>query len=144
VVLAVAAAFIAVVAALPLLGAGLKAARATDENNLAAAAGVWFVRPPPGALVQPTRWDYPLTSYRTDSGLSIFVPQGHRCGRAELPCTSHPARNLQLRRSGDLGSGFRAQGAWQAERWPNPWANFLTDWRRGEACSAAGAERAAG
>ena len=122
------------VMSLPLLGAGLDAARATDRSNLAAAAGVWFVKPDSGSLVQRTRWDYPLRPYQTRSGLTLYVPSGHRCGRGQLPCTSHPSPSLELRGAG-MRTGFRATGEWAAERWPNPWNSFLANWRAPVSCS---------
>jgi hypothetical protein len=131
----VAAAGIGLVAALPLIGAGREAARRSADSNLAAVASVVFVKPPAYWGVQPTRWHFPQTAYTTRSGLTLRVPEGHRCGRSALPCTSHPAPNLELRRDGDLRSGFRVSGTvWRAERWPNPWSAFLADWRSVPAC----------
>jgi hypothetical protein len=126
------------VMALPLLGAGLDAARATDESNLAAVAGVWFIQPDSASLFQRTRWDFPLRAYETRSGLTLYVPSGHRCGRARLPCTSHPSPSLELREPGRLRAGFRARGAWLAERWPNPWNSFLANWRAHATCGGDG------
>ena len=124
------------VMSLPLLGAGLDAARATDQSNLAAAAGAWFVEPDSASLLQRTRWDFPLRAYETQSGLTLYVPAGHRCGRGTLPCTSHPSPNLELRGAG-MREGFRARGEWAAERWPNPWNSFLTNWRAPLSCAEA-------
>jgi hypothetical protein len=135
-IVAAAALLLAVVGTLPLLGAGLRAARRSDGSNLAAAASVLRTDPPENGWRQPTRWLFPLTTYTTASGLELRVPEGHRCARAALPCTSHPARNLQLRHPGSLRGGFRVTGAWQAERWPNPWASFLSHWRSPTACAA--------
>jgi hypothetical protein len=122
------------VMSLPLLGAGVEAARATEQSNLAAAAGVWFVQPDSASLIQRTRWDFPLRPYETRSGLTLYVPTGHRCGRAQLPCTSHPSPSLELREPGRMRSGFRARGEWVAERWPNPWNSFLANWRAPVSC----------
>lgn len=48
-----------------------------------------------------------LGSFTTESGLIVHVPLGDdRCLSAPLPCTPTPTRDLRLRRSGDLGSGF--------------------------------------
>ncbi len=124
------------VMSLPLLGAGLDAARATDQSNLAAAAGVWFVKPDSASLVQRTRWDFRLRTYQTRSGLTLYVPAGHRCGRGPLPCTSHPSPSLELRGAG-MRTGFRARGEWAAERWPNPWNSFLANWRAPLSCGKA-------
>lgn len=124
------------VMSLPLLGSGLDAARATDGSNLAAAAGVWFVKPDSASLVQRTRWDFPLRTYQTRSGLTLYVPVGHRCGRGQLPCTSHPSPSLELRGAG-MRTGFRARGEWAAERWPNPWNSFLANWRAPLSCDEA-------
>jgi hypothetical protein len=123
-----------VVMSLPLLGAGLDAARATDQSNLAAAARVWFVQPDTGSLIQQTRWEFPLRTYKTRSGLTLYVPAGHRCGRGRLPCTSHPSPSLELREAGRMQAGFRARGPWLAERWPNPWSAFLANWRAPVTC----------
>jgi hypothetical protein len=127
--------------ALPLLGRGLDAARATSESNIRAALSVWRVPAAPGSWIQPTRWAYPLSEYTTRSGVRLLVPAGNRCGRAPLTCTSHPASNLELR--GDaLRDGFRVRGGWTAERWPNPWSGFLAAWRAGRVCPASGAGEA--
>jgi hypothetical protein len=130
---ALALALAAFTMALPLLGRGLDAARATSASNVRAALGVWRVPADPDSWIEPTRWAYPLTPYTTRSGLVLLVPAGNRCGRAPLNCTSHPAANLELR-GGDLADGFRVAGGWQAERWPNPWSGFLEAWRARGAC----------
>lgn len=130
---AVALALAAVTMALPLLGRGLDAARATEASNVRAALSAWRVPADPDSWIAPTRWAFPLTPYTTRSGLVLLVPAGNRCGRAPLNCTSHPAANLELR-GDDPSDGFRVVGGWQAERWPNPWSGFLAAWRAREPC----------
>ena len=69
-------------------------------------------------------------SFVTTSGLRLLVPRDDgRCWISALPCTPHPAANLRLRRPGDLAGGFAVDGAWEAERWPNIWGDFLRQWR---------------
>lgn len=80
----------------------------------------------------PNPAEEPVTTYRTASGLLLYVPtETTRCFRAPLPCTPHPAPNLRLRGS-DLRDGFRVDGPWMAERWPG-WPDhrslFLESWR---------------
>ena len=71
-----------------------------------------------------------LSEYRTTSGLLVYVTEERSlCWRAPLPCTPSPARNLALRRAGDLSGGFLTDGTWQAERWPNRSSPFLEIWR---------------
>ena len=48
----------------------------------------------------------------TDSGLRIFAYKT-KCWDGQLPCSQSPARNLWLRKSGDVSAGFRLEGDWQ-------------------------------
>ena len=121
--------FAALLALLPIAGAMLEVARNDAADPVRAAIGVVYTAPDADAWFIPTRWEYPATTYVTRSGLELLVPTGHRCGRAPIPCTSHPAANLRLRRPGDLSGGFAVDGDWQAERFPSPFTNFLEVWR---------------
>jgi hypothetical protein len=70
-----------------------------------------------------------VTTFTTDTGLDLVVPtRDYRCFRAPLPCTSQPASNLALRRPPDISSGFRTDGRWLQQNWPNPYTNFKTSW----------------
>ena len=66
-----------------------------------------------------------VDSVTTRSGLILLAPtKDNRCWDAPLPCTPHPAPNLQLRRPGDLRWGFRVEGEWVPTRWPNRVTQF--------------------
>lgn len=48
-----------------------------------------------------------LSTFRTESGLAVFVPkEGSLCWDAPLPCTPIPDPKLSLLTPGDLGGGF--------------------------------------
>ncbi|MFQ5745770.1 MAG: LIC_10190 family membrane protein [Gemmatimonadota bacterium] len=78
-----------------------------------------------------------LTTFRTESGLRLWTPvsSNHCWDTPALPCTPHPARNLELRRAGDLRHGFRIDGSWRPESWPNRHSAFLEEWRQGRSRS---------
>ncbi len=112
-----------------LAGNARQAARTAEADYVRAALDVLVTRPAVDTWLVPSRWHFPAMPYVTDSGLRLLVPTGHRCGRAPLPCTSHPAPNLRLRRPDDRSAGFMVDGAWQAERFPSPVTNFMRIWR---------------
>ncbi len=58
---------------------------------------------------QHRNWQPPYEEFKTDSGLIVNVPAfGHgRCWRAPLPCTPHPAAQLEERSPGHIEAGFR-------------------------------------
>ena len=132
--------FAAVLALLPIAGTMVEVARNAEADPARAAFGVVYTAPDADVWFIPSRWEYPATTYVTRSGLELLVPTGHRCGRAPIPCTSHPAANLRLRRPGDLSAGFAVAGDWQAERFPSPFTNFLDVWRAtrsgGDGCAS--------
>ena len=82
---------------------------------------------------QPVAEQPAIRTYTTSSGLVLNVPESRtgQCWDAPLPCTPNPAPNLQLREPGHLESGFRVDGQWQMESWPNPrQLQFLPAWRK--------------
>ena len=91
--------------------------------------------PEPNNWFVAHRWHYPLELRRTDGGLQLLVSPDHRCARGTLPCTSHFASNLRLRKADDLASGFSVDGGWKAEGYPNPWGknDFIAVWRQARA-----------
>lgn len=56
------------------------------------------------ALGAPVATGHPA---RTDSGLAVFVADGHLCWAAELPCVPALDPKLSARRTGELRAGFR-------------------------------------
>jgi len=120
---------IGAVVLLPLL----VAANAVRIRGSLSALGDW--RATLLAYPDPTDWfretaDPDLEQFRTRSGLILHVPaRRNLCRRAPLPCTPHPAPNLELRVPGELRRGFAIEGAWQPSRWPNPSSRFLESWR---------------
>lgn len=116
-------------AGLPLGGVLVHELRANPETGRRAALMVLAPAPQPETWFGVTRWEYPSLPYRTASGLDLVRPDFHRCSRAPLLCTSHPARNLRLREPGNLRRGFAVDGGWKAERYPNPNSDFLSVWR---------------
>ena len=64
-----------------------------------------------------------ITVYITHTGVPLNTPSGldGQCWDAPLPCTPTPAKNLELRDPAWLGAGFRVNGSWQAEGWPEHW-----------------------
>jgi hypothetical protein len=103
------------------------------ENGLRSAAAILVPPAQPDTWLGVTRWEYPTLHYWTNSGLDLTIPDFHRCSRAPQPCTSHPAKNLRLRREGDPGAGFAVDGEWKTERYPNPSSDFLEVWRAARA-----------
>jgi hypothetical protein len=89
-----------------------------------------FVQPAGDRWWHPMPPTPPLDSYRTDSGLEIWVPERGdvRCWDAPLPCTPYPAPNIRLRDPTNLGSGFETVGPWSQTRWPNPRGTFMETW----------------
>lgn len=87
------------------------------------------VEEPPGA--RPLSSPRPdLQVYETASHLRLFVPRlSDNCWDSPLPCTPHPAPNLRLREPVSLEGGFRVDGRWQPEHWPNRRSHFLEMWR---------------
>jgi len=87
-----------------------------------AGANVLLGKPPLDLQGGPTGVPSALTGlFATDSGLLLWVPsEDNRCWAAPLPCTPHPAHNLELRDSGSIRRGFRTEGSWKPLRWPNP------------------------
>jgi hypothetical protein len=120
-------------AMLPLLGIVVHALHLHPENGLRSAAATLVPPAAPETWLGVTRWEYPTLHYWTNSGLDLTIPDFHRCSRAPYPCTSHPAKNLRLRREGDPGAGFAVDGEWKAERYPNPNSDFLEVWRAARA-----------
>ncbi|MCI0432023.1 MAG: hypothetical protein L0271_00035 [Gemmatimonadetes bacterium] len=127
------------VALAAVAGNAVHAGRAAGTDARSAVMASLYTAPDPDSWFVATRWEYPAREYITDSGLELLVPAGHRCGRAPLPCTSHPAPNLRLRRPDDLRSGFVVDGEWRAERFPSPFTNFLEVWRTTRPDTAANA-----
>jgi hypothetical protein len=113
----------------PLAASSLAVARA-GRGLRAAIEKHAFTRWTEDAWFRPEP-DEDVEAYRTASGLPLLVPTtGNRCGRAPLPCTPHPAPNLALRRSGELGDGFVTDGRWEQLRFPNPGnPGFVPSWR---------------
>ncbi len=70
----------------------------------------FFIMPPASGWLHPTP-TVAANTFRTRSGLLLYTPaEGHRCWDMQLPCTPYPLDNLQLRRKGDLQSGFFLDG----------------------------------
>ena len=57
-------------------------------------------------------WTVPYDEFKTDSGLSLNVPEGgaSQCWHTPLPCTAFPDKNLEARVPGDLRHGFKVDG----------------------------------
>lgn len=117
-----------VAASVPIADRMARAALA-GNNPLGAAADVLISRPGSDGGLGPVP-EPDLDVYTTRSGLRLTVPrEDNRCWAAPPPCTPHPAPNLELRREGDPGAGFRIVGEWSPLRWPNLWDDFLERWR---------------
>jgi hypothetical protein len=118
-----------ILAGLPLAGTVVHEVRSAKRAPYRTAFRTLVPAPASDTWLRPTRWEYPAVPYRTASGLELLRPGFHRCSRGSILCTSHPAENLELRRPGNLAAGFRVNGGWKGERFPNPTANFLAVWR---------------
>ena len=112
---------------LPLAGyLGLIAIRQPNQGHhpLTELRRVLVVRPV-SSLWFRHRPSPPIETFTTTSGLQLYVPQhDNRCFDTPMPCTPHPSPNLQLRRIGDLATGFATDGSWRPLRWPNPLITF--------------------
>jgi hypothetical protein len=119
---------------LPIAGTVVHEARSARGEAVrplrAVLVAVLLPEPAAETWLVPTRWEYPTIRYTTAAGLELLRPGFHRCSRAPVPCTSHPAVNLRLRVPGDLASGFAVDGEWVPERYPNPASDFLSVWRQ--------------
>ena len=119
-----------VVAAVTVLAAPMAAVRNAGPVTMLKTAIKQNVR-----LWEPATWTSripppPLDSFVTQSGLVIGVPPAE-CWDATPPCTHNPARNLELRSPGDIGSGFRVTGEWAMQNWPaKSRPRFLAAWRQ--------------
>ncbi len=125
-----------VLGALPLLDVPLRQlARGSDLSAVARRALLeWPPGPDWGLHGTPSA---SLATYTTDSGLVLHVPtDDNRCWEAPLPCTPHPAPNLQLRDPDDPARGFRVDDVWRPVNWPNPASDFLDEFRRRRSATA--------
>jgi hypothetical protein len=132
-----------VLAALVLLGVSpcivMPAFRATmqGQNPAAAVANFNFVPPPQDHWIRPIMQPPNVVAYTTRAGLVLNVPRKPedstvraKCWNAPIPCTPNPAPNLQLINPGRLDGGFKVEGSWQMQDWPNYWQrDFLAQWR---------------
>lgn len=65
-----------------------------------------------------------LYQFTTESGLKLYSPlNDNRCWDAPLPCTPHPAPNLELKTRFGRPE-FVTRGSWQQINWPNPQSDF--------------------
>ena len=121
-------AFTLVLASVPVTDRMARAAL-TGGSPLWAASDVLLSSPGSDGGLGPVP-EPELEVYTTRSGLRVSVPRGdNHCWAAPPPCTPHPAPNLELRRAGEPGRGFRVVGAWSPLRWPNLRDDFLERWR---------------
>ncbi|MFN8583612.1 MAG: hypothetical protein U0163_21870, partial [Gemmatimonadaceae bacterium] len=83
----------------------------------------------------PTGWMVPtptpdLLADTSPTGIALAVPRvDNSCWNGPLLCTPHPTTHLLMRRTGDLVAGFRMDGRWEPDWFPNPWIPFLDYWR---------------
>lgn len=108
------------------------------RNPLPAIAEHNIVLPASDEALPSLEGNVSVTIFETHSGLALNTPtratlpggMPNACWDAPLPCTPNPAPNLELRVPGDLGQGFRVNGAWTMLDWPYYWhAYFLPEFR---------------
>jgi hypothetical protein len=86
-----------------------------------------LVVPEPEQWFKDSRPQMQLSEFTTRSGLKVKVPEGPagRCWDTAVPCTPNPAPNLELRVPGHLEHGFKVNGDWQMQNWPERWQQNL-------------------
>lgn len=103
--------------------------RASPAERLSTVANTLAAVPSPSGWFWPTP-EPDLLSDSLPTGLQLAVPRvDNSCWNGPLLCTPHPTARLALRTPGRVGDGFRLEGAWEPEWFPNPWIPFLDFWR---------------